>query len=204
MSAPAYPAGGTLVQTFKRSFTDVPIDASNAVSTTEFLEAAEALTTMFDVLGSVAFSPVKKDILSNVAKLRTQQEAAPAESTTVQDLVRNELKGKKHTATEGGLWLMRGLDFTAKALARNIATPSEELADSFRAAYGETLKPHHSFLVKPIFGAAMSACPYRTDFYAKLGETPELVTQELQVYLDALTKIVAILSAFFSSKEAKW
>lgn len=47
MSAPAYPAGGTLVQTFKRSFTDVPIDASNAVSTTEFLEAAEALTTMF-------------------------------------------------------------------------------------------------------------------------------------------------------------
>lgn len=47
MSAPAYPAGGTLVQTFKRSFTDVPVDASNAVSTTELLEAAEALTTMF-------------------------------------------------------------------------------------------------------------------------------------------------------------
>ncbi|KAF7534834.1 hypothetical protein G7Z17_g13300 [Cylindrodendrum hubeiense] len=204
MSATAYPAGGTLVQTFKRSFTDVPVDASNAISTTEFLEAAESLTTMFDVLGSVAFSPVKKDILSNVAKLRAQQVAAPAESGTVQDLVRNELKGKKHVATEGGVWLVRGLDFTAKALARNIATPGEELADSFRAAYGETLKPHHSFIVKPIFAAAMSACPYRADFYNKLGETPELVTTELQVYLDALTKIVAILSEFFGSKEAKW
>ncbi|KAH7136525.1 glycolipid transfer protein domain-containing protein [Dactylonectria macrodidyma] len=202
--AAAYPPGGTIVQSFKRSFTDVPVGADDAVPTTEFLDAAESLTIMFDTLGSVAFAPVKKDILSNVAKLRTQQLAAPGESATVQDLVRNELKGKKHTATEGGLWLVRGLDFTAKALTRNLANGSEELADSFRGAYGETLKPHHSFLIKPVFSAAMSATPYRADFYTKLGDSPEQVNTELGLYLEALTKIVAILSAFFASKEAKW
>lgn len=49
MSAPVIPPGGTIVQTFKKSFVDVPIDEANgrAVSTSEFLEAAESLTTIF-------------------------------------------------------------------------------------------------------------------------------------------------------------
>jgi hypothetical protein len=49
MSAPVIPPGGTIVQTFKQSFVDVPVDAEkgNAVATTEFLEAAESLTTIF-------------------------------------------------------------------------------------------------------------------------------------------------------------
>jgi hypothetical protein len=204
--AAAIPPGGTIVDTFTRSFTDVPVDAANgnAVSTTEFLEAAESLTTMFDVIGSVAFGPVKKDILGNVEKLRVRQTAAPEESRTVQDLCRNELKTKKHTATEGALWLVRGLDFTYQALAHSTANPSTELADSFRTAYGNTLKPHHSFLVKPIFSAAMSAVPYRKDFFPKLGDDPAKVDSELSVYLEALGKIVAILNEFLASKEAKW
>jgi hypothetical protein len=43
------PPGGTLLQTFKRSFIDVPVDPEkdNAISTSEFLEASEGLTTMF-------------------------------------------------------------------------------------------------------------------------------------------------------------
>jgi hypothetical protein len=42
-----------------------------------------------------------------VQKIRERQLAAPALSETLQDLVRNELKEKKHTATEGLLWLTR-------------------------------------------------------------------------------------------------
>lgn len=43
------PAGGTYLDTFKKSFTDVPVDAANdnAISTEEFLEAAESLVTIF-------------------------------------------------------------------------------------------------------------------------------------------------------------
>jgi hypothetical protein len=40
-------------------------------------------------------------------KIRDRQLAAPALSETLQDLVLNELKEKKHTATEGLLWLNR-------------------------------------------------------------------------------------------------
>jgi hypothetical protein len=67
-SAPTVPTGGTYFDTLKRSFTDVPLDKSNdnAISTSEFLEACESLTTLFDVLGSVAFKPVKNDMIGNI------------------------------------------------------------------------------------------------------------------------------------------
>lgn len=97
-----------------------------------------------------------------------------------------------------------GLEFTCLALSANVANPSEELADSFRNAYGSTLKPHHSFLIKPVFSAAMSACPYRNDFYTKLGADQDKVSTDLRVYLAALDKIVGILKGFVESKEAKW
>lgn len=97
-----------------------------------------------------------------------------------------------------------GLEFTCIALSKNLASSAEELSDSFRSAYGVTLKPHHSFVIKPIFSAAMSACPYRKDFYAKLGDDQTKVTEQLRAYLAALDKIVAILKGFLESKEAKW
>lgn len=152
----------------------------------------------------MAFNPVKNDMLGNVKKIRDRQLAAPAESATLQDLVINELKSKKHTATEGLVWLVRGLEFTSLALSQNLASPKDELSVSFRNAYGSTLKPHHSFMIKPIFSAAMSACPYRKDFYVKLGEDEGKVEAELRVWLAALEKIILILKAFLDRKEAKW
>lgn len=75
--AAAYPPGGTFFDTVKKSFVDVPVDESkdNAISTTEFLEAAESTTILFDVLGSVAFKPVKNDMSGNI-KVRTGIDAA--------------------------------------------------------------------------------------------------------------------------------
>lgn len=56
MAATQIPEGGTYIDTFKASFTTVPIDAekANAISTTEFLDASEALTTMFGTVDSRA------------------------------------------------------------------------------------------------------------------------------------------------------
>ena len=67
MSAKAFPPGGTYFDG-KKSFADVSVDSAkdNAINTTEFLEAAESLTTLFDVLGSTAFKPVKSDIQGNI------------------------------------------------------------------------------------------------------------------------------------------
>ena len=57
MSIPAnssYPAGGTWFDTLHKSFVDVPVDAQNdnAIPTSDFLEAAESLTTLFGSLNS--------------------------------------------------------------------------------------------------------------------------------------------------------
>jgi hypothetical protein len=100
--------------------------------------------------------------------------------------------------------LSSGLDFTAQGLRHNLTNSSKELSDSFRDAYGNTLKPHHSFVIKPIFSAAMSATPYRKDFYAKLGSDDAKVQAELENWLKALENQVGILRTFTTSKEAKW
>ena len=44
---------------------------------------------------------------AHLQKLRERQLAAPDASKTIQDLVKNELATKKHTATEGLVWLVR-------------------------------------------------------------------------------------------------
>jgi hypothetical protein len=150
------------------------------------------------------FCPTRLPLLTTVQKIRDRQLASPLDSESLQSLVRNELKEKKHTATEGLLWLTRGLDFTAQALRKNVDTPSEELSVSFRSAYEKTLKPHHSFVVKPLFSAAMSATPYRKAFYEKLGDDQARLSKELDVWLTALEKRVQILNDFTNSKEAKW
>lgn len=98
----------------------------------------------------------------------------------------------------------RGLDFTAQGLRHNLTNTNDELSTSFREAYGKTLKQHHSFIIKPIFSAAMSATPYRKDFYAKLGDDQPRVSKELNDWLVSLEKNVEILNKFLATKEAKW
>ncbi len=55
MAAPAIPPGGTIIDTFKKSFVDVPVDAANdnPIETVSFLEAAESLTIMFGTASPV-------------------------------------------------------------------------------------------------------------------------------------------------------
>jgi hypothetical protein len=156
------------------------------------------------VLGPKAFKLVKDDMLGNVAKIRKRQLEAPGVSATLQDLVVNELKTKKHNATEGLLWLFRGLQFMHLALSRNIESETEELNTSFNAAYGDTLSNFHNFVARAGFKLAMSACPWRKDFYSKLSPNYTELKVKLEAWLAALGNIVKILEAFLESKEAKW
>ena len=84
---------------------------------------------------------------------------------------------------------------------------SQELATSFREAYKSTLANHHSFMVKPIFSAAMSATPYRKDFYVKMvaeGTDVAKLDDAKKVWLEALEERVGILNRFMANKEVKW
>ncbi|BFZ59422.1 hypothetical protein YB2330_000431 [Saitoella coloradoensis] len=184
----------------RRSYTDVTIDESG-INTAEFLEASEGLVSMFDLLGSAAFSVVQKDMTGNIKKIRDRQLAHPSTSMTLESLVENEVKEKNRTATQGLLWLTRGLSFTAVALRRNVNNSAEELSTSFTKAYENTLRKHHSMLIRPVFSLAMKACPYRKDFYEKLGSDQAKVQQQLQQWLSALEKIVASLNVFYEKTQ---
>ncbi|KAH8916543.1 glycolipid transfer protein, partial [Atractiella rhizophila] len=132
-----------------------------------------------------------------VQKIRARQAAAPAESGTLESLVENEKGEKKRTATEGLMWLLRGLRFTHAAMARSLQNKGEELTESFTKAYEGSLKQFHNFVVKGVFTLAMKACPYRKDFYAKLGSDQAKVEEQLGAWLDALGKIIDHMEKFY-------
>ncbi|KAL0067364.1 hypothetical protein AAF712_005592 [Marasmius tenuissimus] len=184
-----------------RSFADVPITDAG-VDTSAFLEACKGLV---DLLGSAAFSTVVSDLNGNIAKVKTRYDADPAKSATLELLVENEKGEKKRTATEGLMWLLRGLSFTCQALKHAQANKGDELSKAFTTGYESTLKKFHNFVVKGIFSVAMKACPYRADFYAKLAADPaggepasqEKVNEELDKWLAALDSIVKRMEDFY-------
>lgn len=230
MSAPTIPSGKTLLNVISRSWTDVPIKkdggdvaittilseetpqaagdkkawaTTNLVPTSEFLEACESLTVVFDALESAALDKiVKTDILNNVAKLRERYLAKPLESATIQELCLNEIKDKQFKATEGFVWLVRTLNFTLKALMRNVQNESEELSASFKNAYSDSLANIHNFVMRGVASAAWGLVPYRADFYKKLGEDQAQVKADLISYLTALEKFVELLRAFIETESA--
>lgn len=188
----------TFFDGMKKSFADVPLN-DGKVDTASFLEAAESLVKLFDLLGSSAFAVVQKDMTGNISKVRKKLLADPVGAGTLQDLVLSEAGTKDKTATQGLLWLSRGLEFTSKAMRETVSNPESELTKTFTDAYSKTLSQYHGVLVKPVFKLAMKACPYRKDFFAKLGEDQSKVATQLEKWLEALEKIVKIIIDFFAS-----
>ncbi|KAI9218716.1 glycolipid transfer protein domain-containing protein [Blastocladiella britannica] len=186
-------ASATYFDSLPVSYTSVPV-TGDGIDTPAFLIATEGLISMLDLLGSAAFKPVQSDMSGNVKKIRDRYTTDHGKNATLEKLVASEKSDGQKTGAEGLLWLTRGLDFCAKALRRSVSDPSEELTVSFTKAYEVTLKQYHSMLVRPIFSLAMKACPYRKDFYAKLGSDQEKVSQQLGDWLSALEGMLVTLS----------
>ncbi|KAG7694144.1 hypothetical protein KL930_002892 [Ogataea haglerorum] len=186
----------TFFDEMNRSFVDVPV-AGDKIATSEFLEAAESLVKLFDLLGSSAFAVVQSDMTGNINKVRAKLLAAPDKAGTLQDLILSEANDKKKTATQGLLWLCRGLQFTAVAMRETVSRPNDELSKTFTDAYAKTLTKYHTVLIRPVFKLAMKACPYRADFFAKLGADQAKVAQQLEEWLVALEYIVKLIMDFF-------
>ncbi|KAG0744024.1 hypothetical protein G6F57_007648 [Rhizopus arrhizus] len=190
----------TYFDTLARSYVDV--DTSKGVDTEQFLEATEGLVKLFDLLGSAAFSVVQNDMNGNIKKIRERYLSNPTANNTLEELMKNESPEKKRVATEGLLWLTRGLDFTAQALRRSLDNPTEELNTSFTKSYEQTLRKHHSIVIRPVFGLAMKACPYRKDFYEKIGVLTEDGLAQMRAWLEALENIISIIQNVFKANPA--
>ena len=106
----------TFFDEMQMSFADVKITDGTKIDTSDFLQASESLVKLFDLLGSTAFVVVQNDMNGNIAKIRKKLLDDPANASTLQDLILTESKTKTKTATQGLLWLSRGLQFTAQAM----------------------------------------------------------------------------------------
>ncbi|KAJ2824943.1 hypothetical protein IWW50_003086 [Coemansia erecta] len=201
----------TLEDLITRRFQDVTVSEAGDINTAEFLEAAEGVVKLFGtlpalqvnthVLDSAAFYPVKTDLSNNIKKVREKSLSKPADPTvydTLQKIIVAEAKEGDRTATQGLLWLKRGLELTAMALKRNLENEKETLSESFTEAYNNTLKQFHGFIVKKMFGMAMIACPDRETFYKKIGGDKEGAHEQLLVWVDALQKLLNELNIFYA------
>jgi hypothetical protein len=87
------------------------------------------------------------------------------------------------------------------ALRYNIDAPKEELSASFSKAYGSTLSKHHSFLVRPVFSMAMSACPTRESFYQSLADGDvSKVTGQMNEWVKGLESRLATVVEFYKKE----
>lgn len=63
-------------------------------------------------------------------------------------------------------------------------------------------------MVKPVFSAAMSATPYKKDFYEKLGGKgpggEERVREAMGRYNEGVRRVVDVVQEFEGRKDAKW
>jgi hypothetical protein len=82
----------TLFSRAPAKFTEIVINSKKEIPAVAFLNACEAILTVFDVLGSTAFAPVKGDINGNIAKLRGKISTNPAKLTTLQSIVLAEIE----------------------------------------------------------------------------------------------------------------
>nr|CDJ97764.1 Glycolipid transfer protein domain containing protein [Haemonchus contortus] len=141
------------------------------IPTEQFLSACQGIADFVGFLGA-AFSPVKADISGNVAKVRTRFEKDRIGQRYLQDLIDNDLKdngGRLGIATEGLLWLKRGLEFMLEMLTLMVqeyrSTPdkskTENLVGVINKAYESSLKRHHGFMSKQLFKLVIHAAPYR-------------------------------------------
>ncbi|KAI9248080.1 glycolipid transfer protein domain-containing protein [Sporodiniella umbellata] len=178
-----------------RAYSDV--DRQEGVNTEQFLEATTSLVNMFDLFGSSAFLVVQNDMKNNVQKINTRYQQDTLENETLEKLMANEASLKTRPATEAVLWLKRGLEFTGQSLMHSLLHPEDELTVSFMQAYDVTLRPYHSFFVRPLFNLAMNACPWRKDFYENIGVTDKESVEKMKGWLEGLEGVLEQVNRVF-------
>jgi len=182
-----------------KSFVDVPI-TSDGVETISFLEAADGLMNLFDLLGGAVFAFVQTDLRSNIAGVRARYNAHESVSGTLEKLVQAEAlegNGIRH-GTACLVRLTRGLMFTCCALQNAQEDRSAELYVCFKRAYDVVLRHHHSFVIRSVVSVAIHAVPRRDDFFTRIAEggSVQKLDTEMAKWLAALNALAIRISSF--------
>uniref|UniRef100_A0A914ZVS4 Glycolipid transfer protein domain-containing protein n=1 Tax=Parascaris univalens TaxID=6257 RepID=A0A914ZVS4_PARUN len=185
------------------------------VPTEQFLMACQGIADFVGFLGT-AFTPVKKDISGNVLKVRSKFESNREKFKYVEDLIDDDLAqngGKLGYATEGLLWLKRGLEFMLELLTDMVEeyrssadkNATESLVGIINKAYVTTLKRHHGFVSKQLFKVVIIAAPYRRTILKALAEGNEgiddVCIDHIAAHLDNFRVNVAHVVDYYVEKK---
>ncbi|VDM39130.1 unnamed protein product [Toxocara canis] len=185
------------------------------VPTEQFLRACQGIADFVGFLGT-AFIPVKNDISGNVSKVRSKFESDREKLKYIEDLIDDDLShngGKLGYATEGLLWLKRGLEFMLELLTEMVReyrssadkSSSESLVAVINKAYVATLKRHHGFVSKQLFKVVIVAAPYRRTILKALAEGNEgiddICIDHIAAHLDNFRTNVAHLVDYYIEKK---
>ncbi|KAI0248761.1 glycolipid transfer protein [Lactifluus subvellereus] len=180
-----------------KSFANVPVTA-DGVETTSFLEAADGLMNLFDLLGGPVFAFVQTDLRNNITGVRARYAGRESVSATLENLVQAEAREGEKQGTACLVRLTRGLLFTCRALQHAQEDRMAELSVCFKRAYDIVLRHHHSFVIRSVVTVAIYAVPRRDIFFTRIAEggSVEKLDIELAKWLAALDTLVIRLSAF--------
>ncbi|KAI6235753.1 Glycolipid transfer protein [Aphelenchoides besseyi] len=181
------------------------------IPTLQFLNACHGVGEFTAFLGT-AFIPVKNDVLGNVEKVRKMYNTDPTEFAFLEDLILADLKAhnnKLGLATEGLLWLKRGLEFMLEMLTglvemHRTGNSSDSLYTLLSSCYERTLKHHHGFVSRQLFKVVLAAAPsrkslIRTVSYGKDG-MEDKAYEHMEKHIDNFKQCVHSLVLFYSAR----
>jgi len=147
-----------------------PLIENGDIETEGFIRGCNGIVEFVGFLGST-FSPVKNDISGNLAKLERTYHTDPQRYATVRKLLDAEIvdwPGRMGPATEGLLYLKRGLEFISTFLELIVldyksGKKSNSLVPMGKEAYDRTLKRHHKKIERGLFKIVIHATPHRKE-----------------------------------------
>uniref|UniRef100_A0AC34Q6A7 Glycolipid transfer protein domain-containing protein n=1 Tax=Panagrolaimus sp. JU765 TaxID=591449 RepID=A0AC34Q6A7_9BILA len=183
------------------------------IPTDRFLVASKTIADFVGHFGT-AFKPVQNDILGNVTKVRTKFLQDPVKFEFLQDLIADDLEkhgGKFGIATEGLLWLKRGLEFMLSFLVllvqgyRTNKDKTENMTPALKEAYMKSLMRHHNFISKQLFNVVVHAAPYRKTLLKAAAYNheglEETVISEIESHLQNFTQNVETLVQVYYDRQ---
>ncbi|XP_003388929.1 PREDICTED: glycolipid transfer protein-like [Amphimedon queenslandica] len=181
-------------------------DSNGSIATKQFLLACREILPIFDTLGPVVFAPVKKDIAGNVDRLWDKMMTDTEKYILLFNIVEAEMTDGTHTGTHsctrGLLWLKRALEFIFIFLD-NVLKGEQDLVKCAHAAYDNSLRKYHGWIVRGVFSVAVRAVPYYSDFMKSLKKseiTDEEVLGHMKDSNEALKCTIDEINKYYAAK----
>lgn len=174
------------------------LNEDGQVQTIPFCSAARSLAGLVSKMG-LAFQFVASDLTANVDKIeKYAQKVGGANALTIPALLQHESDAKQTTASEGLVWLTRGLIFLFGSLEKFVESNSIDYKDAVIDSYEETLEPHHPWFLKKSVRFAISGSYDRESFIEFLSDKSGNRTDtlnELVSWLNNYKTVILVLTA---------